>query len=184
MLAVASSSDGRTLVSGGREPFNHRRRNGIAGLSGSSEILMRTLAPVAVVVFLILGGAQAGDEVLIKKELEALRGNWNVLIKGAEKADQDLQHQFSMVENSLQIRIGGASIDLKFRVNPAKKPKEINITRMLPDGSDTSMLGIYDLDGDTLKLCFDDFGKKRPTEFKSKAGSTYLKMTREKKKDK
>jgi uncharacterized protein (TIGR03067 family) len=152
----------------------------------TKEILMRTLAPVAVVVFLILGGAQAGDEVLIKKELEALRGNWNVLIKGAEKADQDLQQQFSMVENSLQIRIGGASIDLKFTVNPAKKPKEINITRMLPDGSDTSMLGIYELDGDTLKLCFDDFGKKRPTEFKTKPGSkqSNFVLKREKKKEK
>jgi uncharacterized protein (TIGR03067 family) len=147
---------------------------------------MRTLALVAVVAFLILGGAQAGDDVLIKKELEALRGNWNVLIKGTEKVDQDLQQQFSMVENSLQIRIGGATIDLKFTVNPAKKPKEINITRMLADGSDTSMLGIYELDGDTLKLCFDDFGKKRPTEFKVKPGSkqSNFVLKREKKKEK
>jgi uncharacterized protein (TIGR03067 family) len=147
---------------------------------------MRTLASVAVVGFLILGGAQTGDEALKKKELEALRGNWNVLIKGAEKADQDLQQQFSMVENSLQIRIGGASIDLKFTVNPTKKPKEIDMTRTLPDGSDTSMLGIYELNGDTLKLCFNDFGKKRPTEFKAKAGSkqSNFVLKREKKKDK
>ena len=144
---------------------------------------MRTLASVSVVVFLILGGAQAGDEALLKKELEALRGNWNV-VKGG--ADQDSQPQFSMVENSLQIRIGGASADFKFTVNTAKKPKEINITKMLNDGSDTSMLGIYELDGDTLKLCFDGFGKKRPTEFKAKDGSTqsnYV-LKREKKKDK
>ena len=33
------------------------------------------------------------------------------------------------------------------------------------------MLGIYEFAGDTLKACFDPQGKKRPTEFKSPAGS-------------
>jgi uncharacterized protein (TIGR03067 family) len=125
---------------------------------------MRTLFSVAALGFLVLA-AQAGDEAVVKKELDALRGNWNVVRGG----DPDMQ--FSMVENSLQIRIGGASVDLKFTVNPAKKPREIDMTWMLKDGSDTSMLGIYELDGDTLKICFDEPGKKRPTEFKAKANS-------------
>jgi hypothetical protein len=33
------------------------------------------------------------------------------------------------------------------------------------------MLGIYEIDGDTLKVCFDLQGKKRPREFKSASGS-------------
>ena len=33
------------------------------------------------------------------------------------------------------------------------------------------MLGIYEIDGDTLKAYFDPQGKKRPTEFKSAPGS-------------
>jgi hypothetical protein len=33
------------------------------------------------------------------------------------------------------------------------------------------MLGIYEIDGDTLRVCFDPEGKKRPTEFKSASGS-------------
>jgi hypothetical protein len=33
------------------------------------------------------------------------------------------------------------------------------------------MLGIYEFDGDKLKVCFDATGKKRPTEFKSPPGS-------------
>ena len=33
------------------------------------------------------------------------------------------------------------------------------------------MLGIYEIDRDTLKACFDAQGKKRPTEFQSAPGS-------------
>ena len=35
-------------------------------------------------------------------------------------------------------------------------------------------LGIYEIDGDTLKVCFDPEGKKRPTEFKTASGSQTL----------
>ena len=33
------------------------------------------------------------------------------------------------------------------------------------------MPGIYEISGDTLKVCFDPEGKKRPTEFKTEAGA-------------
>jgi uncharacterized protein (TIGR03067 family) len=36
------------------------------------------------------------------------------------------------------------------------------------------MLGIYEISGDTLKVCFDPEGKKRPTQFKSASGSQTL----------
>jgi hypothetical protein len=33
------------------------------------------------------------------------------------------------------------------------------------------LLGIYELDGDTVKFCFGGPGKERPTEFTTKEGS-------------
>jgi hypothetical protein len=46
------------------------------------------------------------------------------------------------------------------------------------------MLGIYEIDHDTLSVCFDEEGKKRPTEFKSAAGSaTFVNVHKRAKKE-
>lgn len=142
---------------------------------------MRTIASLSVVVFLFLAGVRAGEDNLIKRELTALRGNWNVFIKVPGRTDQEVLQQYSFVENRVQIRIGGNnSPDFKFTVNPAKKPKEIDKVHTRGDGSEITALGIYELQGDKLKVRFGEFGKERPTEFEAKT----LVYNREKKQDK
>jgi uncharacterized protein (TIGR03067 family) len=54
--------------------------------------------------------------------------------------------------------------DGTFKVDPTKKPKEIDITV----GGKASK-GIYELKDDTLKICVSD--GDRPTEFVTKAGT-------------
>ena len=65
-----------------------------------------------------------------------------------------------------------------FRLDPAKKPKQIDLGE--------NMRGIYELNGDTLKLCFDIRGKEngRPAKFgfdKDKPTVVYFVLKREKK---
>ena len=57
------------------------------------------------------------------------------------------------------------------KLDPSKSPKTIDVTMTEGPSKGTVMLGIYEIDGDTLKVCFDPHGKKRPTEFKSAPGS-------------
>ena len=59
-------------------------------------------------------------------------------------------------------------------LDAGKRPKTVDATVTEGEGKGTTMLGIYELDGDNLKACFDTAGKKRPTEFKTAAGSGHM----------
>ena len=61
--------------------------------------------------------------------------------------------------------IGTTSIDA------TKSPKELDITGTDGPNKGRTMLCIYELDGDTMKVCYDLEGKKRPTEFKTAKGT-------------
>ena len=56
-------------------------------------------------------------------------------------------------------------------LDPSKTPKAVEATVTEGEGKGTIMLGIYAMEGDTMKACFDMQGKKRPTEFKTTAGA-------------
>ncbi|HZT79683.1 MAG TPA: TIGR03067 domain-containing protein [Gemmataceae bacterium] len=68
------------------------------------------------------------------------------------------------------------------KLYPARKPKAIDARITEGEGKGTTMLGIYELDGDTLKVCFDEEGKARPTEFKSKPNSSLFVVVARRKK--
>ena len=58
-----------------------------------------------------------------------------------------------------------------FKIDPTRKPKEIDILDESGAKNEKTKLGIYELDGHTYKYCLAQAGKPRPTEFTSKAGS-------------
>lgn len=61
-----------------------------------------------------------------------------------------------------------------YRVGSSSGLPELDATGIvLPGKRARSFIGIYELDGDTLKWCVDNRGKERPSEFRT-AGGKYL----------
>jgi uncharacterized protein (TIGR03067 family) len=54
------------------------------------------------------------------------------------------------------------------KVNSSSKPKTLDITGTEGPNKGRTFLAIYELNGDTLRVCYDLSGKARPTEFISK----------------
>ncbi|MFO0965528.1 MAG: TIGR03067 domain-containing protein [Gemmataceae bacterium] len=136
-----------------------------------------------------------------KKDLELLQGTWNIdsMAWGGKSLPKDLMTGYKFVfagakltwEGAIGIQsragkvmaIGDAVYRCDFKIDPGQEPKQIDITLPLKKG-DRTLLGIYEIKGDTLKVCYfaSDTGR-RPTDFATKEGLSigYIVLTRAKK---
>jgi uncharacterized protein (TIGR03067 family) len=108
-----------------------------------------------------------------KKDLDALQGSWKVqkLIRGGDEAPgKDSEKVVFLFEgNKVSIDEGRPKKETAtFKLDATKKPKAIDF---VPETKKESAEGVYDLDGDTLKLCFTRPGTARPKEVASEKGS-------------
>jgi uncharacterized protein (TIGR03067 family) len=107
---------------------------------------------------------------------ERLQGTWQqVYCKGPNDIPDDLVKEFMMVikDDTVTMTAGNrGSYELTFKLDEAKEPnKAIEEMLIKPEKGDKPYLGIYSLEGDTVKFCFSNPGEKRPTEFTGMAGS-------------
>lgn len=67
-------------------------------------------------------------------------------------------------------------------LDPMKSPKKVNTWDLSGPYEDQTVPGIYDVDGETLRLCFSRPGAERPTEFSSKKAPGFLSCVYKRKK--
>jgi uncharacterized protein (TIGR03067 family) len=122
------------------------------------------------------------------KELELLRGTWNIdsMEWGGKGLPKELMTGYKFVFDGNKLSWegaigmmsragkisahGDAVHPCEFKINPGQNPKEIDITLQLKTG-DRTLLAIYEIKGDTLKVCyFASNTGRRPTEFVTKEG--------------
>jgi uncharacterized protein (TIGR03067 family) len=63
---------------------------------------------------------------------------------------------------------------MTYHLSPAKTPKSIDFTPTAGPDKGKPLPGIYELDGDDLKICFGKVGGPRPSGFTTAAGSGHV----------
>jgi uncharacterized protein (TIGR03067 family) len=122
--------------------------------------------------------AQEAKNDLAKRELKTLQGTW-VLVgreRGGEKVPEDkvkaLKGRLTVNGDRFTFKIGDLNFTGTVTLDPSKSPKHLDATLIRANGEKGKLVGIYELQGDTLRECFDP--KERPTEFRTRPGSEQL----------
>lgn len=120
------------------------------------------------VIVLIAAPVLAGDK-------EKFQGKWKAekAVRNGEEAPAEELAKMSIVfKDNVAIPHEGenARDEAEFTLDEKKKPKTIDIRPK--QGNEKLIEGIYELDGDTLKICFAKAG--RPSKFESTAGSDVM----------
>ena len=134
----------------------------------------RLLIMAVVGLFLAAVACKADDA---KKELEKWQGTWTLVgaeEKGQRTSDEDLKKvpvTLTSKDDKFTIKFGDQMMEGTFKIYPDKKPKAYDAKGTDPEGKTHESIGIYEIDGDTLKVCFVQADKERPKEFKTEAAS-------------
>jgi uncharacterized protein (TIGR03067 family) len=127
-------------------------------------------------VALLVSAQRSGAQDDAKKEMAQLEGKWSMVSGEANgmampKAMASTGKRVAK-DGETTISMGGRLyFKAKFSIDSTKKPKSIDYVMIEGPTKGKTQLGIYELDGDTLKFCFAAPGSDRPTEFSSKEGS-------------
>jgi uncharacterized protein (TIGR03067 family) len=115
-----------------------------------------------------------------KKEAELLQDTWNFVSveqAGVKQPRRKRGEEFQTVTfrgDKFKVKRGDTVLQAGTHTfDPGKDPKTFDLTVSDGEGKGTVRPGIYEMSGDTLKVCFDPRGKQRPAAFESTAESGY-----------
>ncbi|MFO0908291.1 MAG: TIGR03067 domain-containing protein [Isosphaeraceae bacterium] len=147
------------------------------------------LSPCIRFVLVILGltlAAQGADDPdprqASRGDLKRLQGTWTLVSlerEGAVVPADELERSEAVYQGDLVVlrardrvrRRGIISLDA------SRKPRAINTWDIDGPFADRTVPGIYELEGDRLRLCFGEPGGERPTSFSTREGGGVLLAT-------
>ncbi len=125
---------------------------------------------------LVAGFLIAADDP--KDELKKLEGTWTMVSgekDGKPVAEQTIKAAKLVIKGDQHdVKIGDEGYKGTHKIDPSKKPKTIDATDTDGPFKGKTVHGIYELDGDTFKVCFAKPGEDRPKEFSTKSGTGHI----------
>jgi uncharacterized protein (TIGR03067 family) len=119
----------------------------------------------------LLRGADTKDDKTWDKQLE---GTWEQvsLLRDGAKDEPPSKPEITFTKNHLAVKVGDRVEKFALKVDATQKPKTIDLIMDEGPEKGKKALGIYELKGDELRLCFNKPGEKdRATKFASEKGS-------------
>ncbi|HEY2783663.1 MAG TPA: TIGR03067 domain-containing protein [Fimbriiglobus sp.] len=123
----------------------------------------------------LLTAAEPQDKKKVNEGAKAMNGTWELTSGevGGKKFPDSVVKTLTLIlkDGNYTVKSPGPDDTGTVHYDETKKPKELDVKGEEGPNKGKSYPAIYELDGDTLKICYDLDGKKRPTEFKSTAGT-------------
>ncbi len=120
-------------------------------------------------------------------DAKAVQGSWKPVkaeLAGQPMADAVLKSISLKLDNGkYEVLVGETPDKGTYTLDSRSKPRSMVITGTDGPNQGKTFPAIYELKGDTLRICYDLSGVKRPTEFKSIAGTKLYLVTYNRQKD-
>jgi erythromycin esterase len=130
-------------------------------------------APALVIGILLLATFARGAGDAGREDLKKLQGKWKPVERVADGTKVDPKGGWTISGNELSYDTH-PGVKAVFKLDPTTSPKSFDFDHVSRDPKEASkgFKGIYEIDGDTFKLCVQSkAGKERPQTFESKEGS-------------
>jgi uncharacterized protein (TIGR03067 family) len=142
-----------------------------------TDILLICLAMAPILA--VVAGEAADDAKL-------MQGNWTPVtaeLAGEPMGTVALKTISLKLENGkYEVFVGEHPDRGTYTIDSATKPKSITVVGTQGPNQGKTYPAIYELDGDTLRVCYDLSGAKRPAEFKSVTGTMLYLVTYQRRK--
>jgi uncharacterized protein (TIGR03067 family) len=127
-------------------------------------------------LIVVVSVAVADSDEAVKKEKKALAGGWTVVSaqRDGEALPEDEARKLRLVitEERITLKQGEKANQLMYRLNLSARPSEIELVPNDGPQKGKPLSGIYELNGDNLKVCFAlKPDAKRPDRFSTRSDS-------------
>ena len=121
-------------------------------------------------------GADAPNADAVKEEMKKLEGTWTVesATKDGKPLEKQKGGQFIFAADKLTIKSADGKMEkMTYKVDPSAKPRTMDFVPEEKKPNTATGHAIYELDGDSLKLCLGPPGR-RPKEFSDQGQVLFL----------